>query len=127
MAISFIKSGLSNLTLERGRLYPVRKPIEVNQERYLTESLNEKIVNFGGTIELYALEFSHLSKDNYDGTINGLKTWFSSSTINWSFNTFTLVDENGINHIVRLWQDDFDMQMDSSGRYSLKLLLKVSS
>lgn len=122
MSIVFQKSGLSDLTLERGRIFPVEEAqIKINQETYLTESMNPKVVNYGSTLKLIRLKFAGLSRDNYDGTINGLKTWFESSQINWSENNFVMIDEMGISHTVRLWQKQFSMKQDSPNRYSITL------
>lgn len=123
MSIKFSKAGMSDLTLERGRLFPVISPITINQDRYLTESNNPKVIDYGDNLELKELKFNYLSKDNYDGATNGLKTWFEDSTINWCENNFTLTDENGATHTVRLWQDKFDMRMTSNGRYTISLTL----
>ena len=123
MSIVFIKSGLSNLTLERGRLFPISTPIEINQDRYLTEDNNAKVVDYGSDLDLWELNFNYLSVDNYNGSVNGLKTWFESSQVNWSMNNFTLTDENGVAHTVRLWQKSFNMPRHGSGRYSISLIL----
>lgn len=121
--IVFQKAGLSDLTLERGRLFPVSSPITINQENYLTEDMNPKVVDYGATAQLLAIELDGLSKDNYNGAVNGLYTWFASSTINWCENSFTLVDEYGSSHTVRLWQKEFDMQQVGPNRYQLSLTL----
>jgi len=124
VAIIFQKSGLSDLTLERGRVFPVTDTrIRPNQERYLTESLNPKVVVYGGTLQLLELRLEGLSRDNYDGAVNGLKTWFESSQVNWSANNFTLVDEQGQTRTVRLWSDEFKMTLVAPNRYSVSLLL----
>ncbi len=126
MSIVFKKSGMSDLTLERGRVVPYQtQEQKINQERYLTESYNTKVVNYGSNAQYLELSFKHLTKDNYDGTVNGLKTWFDDSSINWSMNSFTMLDENGISYTVRLWQNNFKMAVDGAGRYSVKLILKV--
>jgi len=52
MAIIFQKTGLSDLTLERGRLFPIVEPITINQELYLTESMTPKVVDYGNTLML---------------------------------------------------------------------------
>ena len=57
MSIVFSKAGLSDLTLERGRLYPISKPIQINQELYMTESLNAKVVDFGSTATFWMMVF----------------------------------------------------------------------
>ena len=121
--IIFSKAAMSDLYLERGRLYPVSKPQEKHQERHLTESMNPKVVSYPGTLTLWQLEFNYLSQNNYDGTTHGLKTWFENSLINYSENSFTLTDEDGVTHTVRLWQDVFDMKRHGSGRYSISLTL----
>lgn len=125
MPIVFQKSGLSDLTLERGRLVPYsRGNISVNQERYLTESNNAKITDYGNNITFIELAFDHLTKDNYDGSTNGLKTWFESTQVNWSANSFTMLDEENVSHTVRFWQGSFDMPTKANGRFSFKLVLK---
>lgn len=125
MSIVFQKGGMSDLALERGRLLPYSpENININQEKYLTESNNPKITDYGSNLKLISLQFSHLTKDNYDGTVNGLKTWFEDSTINWLESSFTMVDENNVSHTIRLWQDKFEMSMSSNGRYSIFLIFK---
>ena len=123
MSIVFSAAGMSNLTLERGRLYPLSMPIQINQELNLTDGMNPKITDYGGTAQFWKVIFNYLSKDNYDGSVNGLKTWFEDSNINWCENSFILTDENGVAHTVRLWQKGFDMPENSSGRYSVSLTL----
>ena len=126
MSIVFQKSGLSDLTIERGRLFPFSpKNITVHQDRYLTESNNAKIVDYGANLQLIKLSFKNLTKDNYDGAINGLKTWFETSNINWSVNSFTMIDESGVSYTVRFWQKDFQMPQQVNGRYEITLILKV--
>jgi len=123
--IIFQKTGMSDLTLENGRLVPFSPDeIEINQDKYLTESNNAKIIVYGANLELLKLKFKNLPKDNYDGSINGLKTWFSNSIINWLANSFTLLDENGISYTVRLWQNKFKTIKSSNERYVIELLLK---
>jgi len=125
MSIVFSKAGMDSLTLERGRTMPYSpKEIEIHQERYLTESNNAKITDYGSDLTLIKLGFNYLSKDNYDGATNGLYTWFSSSTINWSENSFTLTDEVGVAHTVRLWQSNFNMPKMRGGRYQTQLIFK---
>lgn len=121
--IKFSAAGMSDLTLERGRLYPIKKPQTKHQERHLTESMNPKVISYSGTLTLWRLDLIYLSSDNYSGAVNGLKTWFEDSNINYSANSFTLTDEDGVTHTVRLWQDNFDMQKIPSGRYQISLLL----
>ena len=123
MSIVFSASGMSNLTLERGRLYPLSKPTEINQELNLTDDMNPKVTDYGGTAKYWKLMFNYLSKDNYDGSVNGLKTWFEDSNINWCATSFTLTDENGVAHTVRLWQKAFDMPEHGSSRYSIAFTL----
>lgn len=123
MAIIFSKGGMSDLTLERGRIFPIQSPIQINQERHFTESMNPKVIVYSGTAEFFELKLEGLSRDNYDGTVNGLKTWFENALINWSENNFTLVDEEGNSLTVRLWQDNFNPQEESANRYSISLTL----
>lgn len=122
--IVFQKAGLSDLTIERGRSFPIDHPIEINQELYLTESNNAKVVDFGNDLELIEVKISGLSRDNYDGTTNGLKTWFQNSSINWAKNTFTMIDEGGTSHTVRFWQDKFSMPRNEGDTYSISFTLK---
>lgn len=121
--IIFSHASMSDLTIERGRLFPLREPIELNQERQLTENKNPKVIDYGGYLNLWEMRFEGLSKDNYDGVVNGLKTWFQDSNINWAQNNFTLTDESGTDHTMRYWADDFDMPADADNRYSITLIL----
>ena len=123
MSIVFSKGGLSDLTLERGRLYPITNPVKINQHRYLTEDYSPKVVNWGSSYTLFDLKFNYLSKSNYDDATDGLKTWFESSAINYSESNFTLTDENGVTHTVRLWQDRLDFTEHASERYAISLIL----
>lgn len=123
MSIKFSAGGMSTLTLERGRLYPLSMPVQINQELNLTDGMNPKVTDYGGGVQFWKMMFNYLSKDNYDGAINGLKTWFEDSNINWCENSFTLTDEDGNTHTVRLWQKNFDMPENSNSRYSVGLTL----
>jgi len=126
MSIVFQKGGLSDLTLERGRLVPYSpEEQEINQERYLTEDNNPKVVDYGSNHKTMKLAFSFLTKDNYDGATNGLRTWFEDSNIDWCMNNFTLVDENSVSYTVRLWQKKFTVKKHSNDRYSLSLIFKI--
>jgi len=69
------------------------------------------------------LKLEGLSRENFDSAVNGLKTWFESSQINWCENSFTMVDETGTNRTVRLWQKEFKMAEVSPNRYSVSLTL----
>lgn len=123
MAITFAKGGMNTLTLERGRVYPLSRPIDINQELNLTDGMNPKVTDYGGTAKYWQLVFNYLSKDNFDGAINGLKTWFESATINWCANSFTMTDERGAAIVVRLWQKRFDMSEHGSSRFGISLTL----
>lgn len=120
MPITFQKSGRSDLTMERGRIVPYTAwDVEVNQENYLTESMNPKVIDYGGVLNIISLQFQYLSYDNYLGTVNGLRTWFESSQINYMENSFTMIDEFGLTHTVRLWQNKIKMDMNAAGRYTI--------
>jgi len=122
--IIFQKGGMSDLTIERARVLPSTIPIEINQKRHLTQSMNAKVVDYGSTMETFQISFQGLTRDNYDGVVNGLKTWFSNSNINWAKNSFTMRDENNEVFTVRFWQDDFDMPNEEGDVYSISLILK---
>ena len=121
--IVFQKTGMSDLTLERARSYPISEPYQLNQERYLTENGQPKVVKYGDPVRFIEVQLKGLSRDNYDGVVNGLLTWFSDPNIDWSKNSFTMIDEYGQQHTVRLWQDDFNMKQDSWDSYSIRLKL----
>ena len=89
----------------------------------MTESNNPIVVDYGDNLEFINLNFKNLSKDNYDGAVNGLKTWFESSEINWSANNFTLIDELGVSNTVRLWESSFGMAFKANGLYEISLKL----
>ncbi len=119
------KTGMSDLTIDKGRSFPVNEPIQINQERYLTESLNAKVINFGSSAKFIQLDIAGVPRDNYNGTINGIKSWFENSNVNWSKNSFTMIDERGVTLTVRLWQDDFNMPEQWANRHNVSILLKV--
>ncbi len=124
--ITFQKAAMSDLVLERGRLLPFSpEAISINQDMYLTESNNAKTVKYGDNLSLVKLSFNNLTKDNYDGTVNGLKIWFENALIDWTLNSFTMIDEAGIINTVRLWQKDFTMPLKSNSRYLIGLTLKL--
>jgi len=124
MSIVFQKAGLSDLTFERGRSIPYSpEDLEISQERYLTENMNPKVVDYGATLNTIKLMFEYLSKDNFDGSVNGLKTWFASTQVNYSANNFTMIDETGASKTVRLWQDKMSWGVNVAGRYSIELNL----
>jgi len=127
MAITFQKSGMDDLVIERGRLLPKDDKLRLNQERHLTESNNPKVIVYGDALELLELNFKNLTKENYDGATHGIKTWFQNSNINWSENNFTLIDENGLSYTVRYWSDTFSMPLIFNGRYSTSLVLLKES
>jgi len=85
--------------------------------------MTPKVVDYGNTLKLIELKLEGLSRENFDNAVNGLKTWFESSQINWCENSFTMVDETGTNRTVRLWQKEFKMAEVSPNRYSVSLTL----
>ncbi len=119
------KGGMSDLTIDKGRSFPVSEPIEINQERYMTESFNAKVISYGSSAKFIQLDISGVPKDNYDGTVNGIKTWFEDSNVNWSENSFTMIDERGNTLTVRFWQDGFSMPEAWAHRHNVSILLKV--
>lgn len=124
--IVFQKSGLSDLTLERGRVIPATGSIEPHQYAHLTQSNNAKVYDVGSNeLEFIDIQLAGLSRDNYDGATNGLKTWFESSQINWRMNSFTMVDELGESRTVRLWQDNITYTVDGFDQYTIRFRLKV--
>lgn len=126
MTITFSKSGLTDCVIEHGRISPyIPLDITINQELYLTEDNQSKVVNYGSNFETIELIFKNLSRDNYDGSANGIKTWFENPTISWSLHPFTMVDEFGLTHSVRLWQNEFAVNAKPNGRYDISLTLKV--
>jgi len=123
--IVFQKSGLSDLTLEHGRSYPTSIVIEVNQERYLTEDFKPKVIDFGSSHETMVIKLEGISKDNIDGAINGLRTWFEASQVTWALNSFTMINERGINQTIRWWDKSFKIKEVSPNRYDVSFIVKV--
>jgi len=70
MSITFTKSGLSDLTFERGRAYPLREPITINQERHLTEGNTAKVIDYGSDLTLVEVRINFVTKDQYTGAVN---------------------------------------------------------
>jgi len=124
--IIFKKTGLSDLYIPVGRTFPSNEPIQTNQNLYLTSGSQAKVVVTQAVHKTLELRLDGLPRDSFDGVFNGIKTWFESAIINWSYASFTMTDENGADHTVRLWQKKFNMPRVNNGLYSTKLLLKVS-
>jgi hypothetical protein len=123
--ITFQGSGMSDLAVQHGRSFPFSpSSIEWNQEVHLTEEYNSKILDFGSSIEFIQVVLTGLTRDNYQGSVNGLRTWFMDSNINGAETSFTFIDENNETHTVRLWQTKINFQLDGFDSYSVSFVLK---
>lgn len=121
--VSVVTETVPALIFEKGRIFPKPNPIEINQAMGFSEDMKAKVADMGNNLELIDVMMQRLTKDQYDGTVNGLKTWFDNTNINWRKNTFTFQDETGAKITVRLLDENFDMPEVVSGFYSFKLRL----
>jgi len=121
MPITFQKAGLSDLTIETGRSFPIKEDITFNQEINLTEDRQPKVVDYGGDPESFIeVNINPISVKEY----NDLKAWFVSSQVNGSANTFTMIDEEGTTKTVRLWDKKVSLSKEGFGIYSTSFLLR---
>ncbi|MDZ7355755.1 MAG: hypothetical protein ONB55_21760 [candidate division KSB1 bacterium] len=119
--IVFQKSGLSDLTFENGRAYPLISPVEFNQEIYETEDRSVKVVDYGGTpVEYIQINLPGMNQKE----ALGLLAWFKSSQVNGAANNFTVINENGESQTVRLWQTQIEIEQDGFGIYNASLTLR---
>lgn len=119
--VVFQKSGLSDLTFENGRAYPLSSPVEFNQEIYENEDRSVKVVDYGGTpVEYIQINLPGMNQKE----ALGLLAWFKSSQVNGAANTFTMVNENGESQTVRLWQTRVETEQDGFGIYSASFTLR---
>jgi len=119
----FQKTGVTTVTFDRGRVFPISEPIEVYQHRYDTEGLNTKVISYNVQNDFINAPFTGLSAANK----TALETFFQHVNVNWSESDFTFVDENSQSRTVRLWQDRFNMVENSPNRFSVSFLLKDES
>jgi len=122
--IVFSKTGLSNLTIEQARSFPLLEEITINQQMYLTEGNEAKVVDYGDDLEIINIVIGGLSHDNLTGTVNGLLTWFKNSAINWAQNSFTMTDETGAAQTVRFWDKKFKKVQKANGIFDISFKLK---
>ena len=122
--ITFKKTGKSDLTIKNGRILPAKDSIQINQIKTLTSGNNPIVVDYSNSKKIYKLVLKNLSKDEFSGSINGIKTWFKSPEINWMMNSFTMILTDGTQKIVRLWNNKFDMNMKPNFRYDLIIELR---
>jgi len=121
MPVTFQKAGLSDLTIETGRSFPIKEDIAFNQEINLTEDRQPKVVDYGGDPESFIeVNINPISVKEY----NDLKAWFISSQVNGSANTFTMIDEEGTTKTVRLWDRKVSLSKEAFGVYSTSFLLR---
>lgn len=122
--LKFVKETLPPLVFEKGQSYPIHRPIKPRQIIQEAVGGAEMVTDVGTPEELFNLVFQRLSEDNYSGLVNGLKTWFEDSNINWGQNSFTYQDEDGVETTVRYLDNTFDMPDRIAKLFSTKLTLR---
>ena len=121
--ITFSKTGMTTLTLSRGRSFPVSAPLTFHQIRTVSEAQTVRIATMAPPTQYIRVVCQFLTQDEADA----LLAWFQDGTINGGAATFTLTDEAGTDYEVRLWQDTLEIPQTSLGFSSVDLLLRVDA
>jgi len=107
-------------TFEKGRFLPVSEPDQPRQLRGIAGGGQVKIADLGDPEEYFDIIINRVSKTNRDN----LEGFITDSTVNYSENTFTFVDENSTSHTVRWWSDNLNNPQVKGGLYNLRLILR---
>jgi len=119
----FVKSGnaYSPFTFEKGRTMPVKEPINPNQTIGKAVGGAVKVANHGTAEQLREIEIKNVSETNR----NNLIGFIQDSTVNYSLNTFTFVDEDSTSHTVRLWNaKKLIFPQTKGGLFKIKLTVR---
>jgi len=94
--IIFTKGG-STFTFSKGREFPISNPAQVNVPTDMSEGGQLYAYNKGIAEKLFNLTFKKLSATDY----SNFETWLTTTVVGPA-STFTMTDENGATHTVRL-------------------------
>jgi hypothetical protein len=97
MANIIFTLGVNTFTFSKGRKFPVSDPVQVNVATGMTDGGQLYAYNKGIAEKLFNLVYEKLPATDFTNFENWLKTIAVGP-----LNTFTMTDENGINHTVRL-------------------------
>lgn len=89
--------GATTFTFSKGRIFPVYDPAQVNVPTDLSEGGQMYAYNKGIAEKLFNLVYEKLSATDYSNFDS-----FFQTTVVGPASTFTLTDESGVTHTVRL-------------------------
>ena len=117
----FQKSGVTTVTLEKGRSLPLSEPINPAQNIGIAGGGQVKVANFGTAEQLRQVVITNVSETNR----NAVLSFLQHANVNYSQNSFTFVDENSTSRTVRLWNaSGLDFPKKKGGLYDIKLTLR---
>ena len=109
-------------TFEKGRYLPVNSPINPNQDIGIGGGGAVKVVDHGDAEQLFEIVINNVSKTNRDNLLG----FIQDSTVNYTQNTCTFVDEESTSYTVRIWKaEGLDFPQVRGGLYNIRLLLRV--
>lgn len=114
--------GATTVEIDRGCLFPYRPEYSPFQAQLYTEGGDLLIQDLAAGQELTVYSFENLTTAQR----NSLKSFYQN-TINAGAETFTFVDVDGTEYSSARWMDSlFDFQMDTEGRWSGTITLKLA-
>jgi DNA-binding beta-propeller fold protein YncE len=99
--------GANSFTFSKGRSFPISDPVQVNVLTDTTDGGQMYAYNKGITEKLFNLVYEKLSAIDF----TNFENWLSTIAVGPA-NTFTMTDENGVNHTVRLLDTKNPLQAD---------------
>jgi len=111
----------TTITFERGRSFPATDNIEPNQITNESGAGYVQVITNGMAKRYLQCNFGHLSESQ----MTNLYAFLSDAKVNYKAHTFTFTDENGTDHTVRYWSDNFSRDTEHSLMQSVEILLKV--
>ncbi len=107
---------------DKARFKPINTPINPNQIIGVAGGNQVKVADLGDEEELFVIVINRISETNR----NNLLGFLQDSTVNYSLNTFTFIDEDSVSTTVRLWSvKGLDFPSVKGGDlYNVKLLLR---
>lgn len=121
----FRKLGLDDLQFSKGYLYPTHERLQFHQLKEQAEGGPLRVYTIRAPDTTFPLHFENMPLADYQA----LRAWLLSTTINGSANTFTFIDIDSVEYLVRWWPQDgvLDLPQVRSGLYTFDLQLFVDA
>jgi hypothetical protein len=103
--------GANTFTFSKGRSFPVYDPSQVNVPTDITDGGQMYAYNKGITEKFWNLVYKKLPAADY----NNYSTWLLTTVVGPT-STFTMTDENGVAHTVRLLDTKNPLQADGEDK-----------